>query len=275
MHTGVIPNRHVPRTQRFMRDLVTLDCPIPDGFIGRAGSGVIPEHWPRRVALGLTATPGANDTSAMTLRVPRLPFALDPLIAEAKRRARQRRFLTISALLLVVVATGLTLGLRPSGGSPTGGFATSAASTRVGELAVPIPPDFHRYYFRAGVSRTGARRPVIGVLTTDYRLPRSPGDVLSNWASLSSDGPPANRVALKVGLWDGLGVDPTARLHLPLSLDQPWAQEHFRNGARGYRWGYLIFHGQLYDILFWSGRTPPPPDRAAVLNMLASIHPAH
>jgi hypothetical protein len=38
----------------------------------------------------------------MTLHVPRLPLSLDPLIAEAKRRARQRRWLI---LFVLVVAT--------------------------------------------------------------------------------------------------------------------------------------------------------------------------
>ena len=44
----------------------------------------------------LTQRPGASDTSAMEMR---LPFALDPLIAEAKRRARQRRVLLAVALV--------------------------------------------------------------------------------------------------------------------------------------------------------------------------------
>jgi hypothetical protein len=52
----------------------------------------------------------------MTVHVPRWPFALDPLIGEAKRRARQRRFLLASALLIAALATGLTLGLRPTRG---------------------------------------------------------------------------------------------------------------------------------------------------------------
>lgn len=40
----------------------------------------------------------------MTAHLPRLPFALDPLMAEAKRRARQRRFLI--AVVVVVLAGG-------------------------------------------------------------------------------------------------------------------------------------------------------------------------
>ena len=66
---------------------------------------------PERVELD--ARSGASDTSAMTLHVPRLPFALDPLIAEAKRRARQRRgVLAITAVLIVAAAVGAALALR-------------------------------------------------------------------------------------------------------------------------------------------------------------------
>src|SRR5437773_1994295 len=45
------------------------------------------------------------------------PLSLDALIAEAKRRMMRRR-LVIAITALAVVATGLTLGLRPSGSSP-------------------------------------------------------------------------------------------------------------------------------------------------------------
>jgi hypothetical protein len=57
----------------------------------------------------------------MTLPVPRLPFSLDPLMAEAKRRARQRRMLIALAILLAGLAVGLTLAFRsPGGRSPEG-----------------------------------------------------------------------------------------------------------------------------------------------------------
>ncbi len=66
----------------------------------------------------------------MTVRVPRLPLALDPLIAEAKRRMRRRRYLT--ALAVVAVAAGAaTLALRPWQ-PPRGGV--SASSTYSGRL---------------------------------------------------------------------------------------------------------------------------------------------
>ena len=64
----------------------------------------------------------------MTVRVPRLPFWVDPLIAEAKERARQRRLLiALAVLLLAGMAAGLTSAFRsPGGRSPNGGGLASA-----------------------------------------------------------------------------------------------------------------------------------------------------
>ena len=50
----------------------------------------------------------------MTVRVPRLPFSLDPLISEAKRRARQRRLL-VALVASAVVAAGGVLGFELRG----------------------------------------------------------------------------------------------------------------------------------------------------------------
>ena len=62
----------------------------------------------------------------MTVRAPRFPFTLDPLMAEAKRRARQRRVLIALAVLLAALAIGLTFAFRsPGGRSPNGGGLTS------------------------------------------------------------------------------------------------------------------------------------------------------
>jgi hypothetical protein len=53
----------------------------------------------------------------MTLHVPRLSFELDPLIAEAKRRAwRRRTLLSVIAVVAVAGAAGSWLALRSSAG---------------------------------------------------------------------------------------------------------------------------------------------------------------
>jgi hypothetical protein len=71
----------------------------------------------------LTGHGGASDNGSMTLHIPRLPFSLDPLIAEAKRRARQRRLL-LAVLALVALGGAGALALGSSGwGSGSGGPA--------------------------------------------------------------------------------------------------------------------------------------------------------
>jgi hypothetical protein len=69
----------------------------------------------------------------MTLHVPRLPFAFDPLIGEAKRRMRQRRLLLAAlALALAAGSAGATLALRgpagPSNPLPTAGHGWAEAN---------------------------------------------------------------------------------------------------------------------------------------------------
>src|SRR4051794_15234957 len=79
---------------------------------------------------------GANDTSPMTLHAPRLPFSLAPLIAEARRRARQRRVLSAAAVLMLgLAAGGTTLALHPFG-LLRGSQATQAPSSRAGWSSV-------------------------------------------------------------------------------------------------------------------------------------------
>jgi hypothetical protein len=66
----------------------------------------------------------------MTAYLPRLPFSLDPLMAEAKRRMRKRRVLVAALLVLVAgAAVGVrtvmssSSGIRPAGPCPvTGGY---------------------------------------------------------------------------------------------------------------------------------------------------------
>lgn len=75
----------------------------------------------------------------MTLRVPRVPFGLDPLIAEARRRARLRRFLAaVAALTLLGVAAFLALELPSAGGGARAGFA---APRGVDALTIPKGAD--------------------------------------------------------------------------------------------------------------------------------------
>ena len=79
---------------------------------------------------------------------------------------------------------------------------------------------------------------------------------------------------LQVALWIPLSSPGTlTRLHLPLSLDQDWWQRDVATGTL--RYGFLDFDGQPYEIRIWIGRAAPAHDRAALLQALAAVHPAH
>ena len=114
---------------------------------------------------------------SMLARVPRTPLSLDPLIAEAKRRARRRRWLILALLVIGAGATVATIELRST--PRAGPAAVSAARTpsrwgddwrvRLGVLPVVAygassvwaasmapPQDFHGQLVRLD-PRTGKR----------------------------------------------------------------------------------------------------------------------
>jgi hypothetical protein len=67
----------------------------------------------------------------MTLHTPRLPLSLDPLIAEARRRARRRRVLVLQLAVAAAVLTGTTIAAERSPGA-----APQSAPTRLPTLLV-------------------------------------------------------------------------------------------------------------------------------------------
>ncbi len=77
---------------------------------------------------GLTAGGRASNNGSMIQNVPRFSFALDPLIAEARRRARQRRAVLV-ALLAAGIGTALAVTLLPG----SGGGGTSAPNAHGGQ----------------------------------------------------------------------------------------------------------------------------------------------
>jgi hypothetical protein len=178
------------------------------------------------------------------------------------------RFLSVAPVLaaaIVLAAWGTAKGKAADRSGP---------SVHIGALAISVPRGLGRYYIRGGGHMVGARAPVSGVLATDDPGAHYGGGGFAKWSQLSSGGPPANKVALVLRRWLVIGPDPppsALRIHLPLSLQQPWFREHLKNGRLGYRWGYLRFHRQFYEVMYWSGRAAPEHDRAAVLNALSSI----
>lgn len=183
----------------------------------------------------------------------------------------------LGRLLSVVPVLAAVIVLAPGGTGEGKAPDRSGTSVRIGTLAVTIPRSFGRYEIRGGGHMVGTRAPVIGVLATDDPGAHYGGGGFAKWSRVSSSGPPAGKVALRFQRWLGIGLGPppsALRIHLPLSLHQPWFRERLKDGRLGYRWGYLRLRRQFYSVAYWSGRSAPARDRAAVLNALASIRPA-
>jgi len=99
----------------------------------------------------------------MAEHVSRLPFELDPLIAEAKRRMRRRRLLAAAALVTLTGAAALTIVLRPfyraPHHTPSVQHAQTSVSSVIGAYRIaglpvaPLTPSFanaQRYFRRHG-----------------------------------------------------------------------------------------------------------------------------
>ena len=113
----------------------------------------------------------------MTARVPRLPFSLDPLIAEAKQRMRRRRLL-LAAMFALVAAT--TAGVIASGEArpvadpirPNGAGATALCPA-------PNPYGVWAYQTPASPRFTGDHYGQHGLALVTH--PIKVGDVLGRW----------------------------------------------------------------------------------------------
>jgi hypothetical protein len=88
------------------------------------------------------------------VHVPGLPFSLDPLIAEAKRRARRRRWLSLFVLVMAAAAVTVVLELRSGSGS---GFA-AVGSRPVVHVVIESPPGVATVNLRTRRSTGGANR---------------------------------------------------------------------------------------------------------------------
>jgi hypothetical protein len=100
----------------------------------------------------------------MTVHARRVPFSLDPLIVEAKRRARQRRLLlAVFALVMAGGALGAAFAVRSSNGS--GGAGATVASRQIANSALAdcaegVPGlGFQVFACMSGGARTGHPHP--------------------------------------------------------------------------------------------------------------------
>ena len=173
--------------------------------------------------------------------------------------------------LLLLLATLFVLAACASSVRPKSDFPGTWVKRQ--SIALSVPRGFRHYTVRGGISRTGTRPPATGVLLTDYTLNDGVRSAFYKWSDFKA--PPAKRTALQVELSIPFGpADPPTRLHLPLSLDQPWQIERAMNGTNGYRYGAFRLRGQIYKVFVWDGPSASRHDRSALLRALASIRDA-
>jgi hypothetical protein len=94
-----------------------------------------------------------SDNSVISLYVPGLPLQIDPLIAEAKRRARRRRFAVAAAVLLATAASLF------ASWQAVGANATAAPTSSGKQCAGPSS------YGTQCVDVTGSGRHITGIRT--------------------------------------------------------------------------------------------------------------
>src|SRR5947209_6599466 len=110
----------------------------------------------------------------MEERVPRFGISLDALMAEAKRRARQRRLL-LAVFGVAAVAVGATVAFHPWGsGTPSGraagtlnGVATRSEVLYFGAFALTVPKGFY-------VQELRRPRGALDSIVVENREPGSP-----------------------------------------------------------------------------------------------------
>ena len=169
----------------------------------------------------------------MTARAPRLPFSLDLLIAEAKRRARRRDFLLASMLVLTAVGTAIAvISTRSPAGTNTshpaarwqgtqtchnGGMAIMPAMQVVGIVSAGMRVSMSFATANSIAQRTGPQelQPAGTHSGTAQTVPcnvaGNAADVAANTWSIGHQ----QQFAIKAG-WVGYAVGPVFRFHCVL-----------------------------------------------------------
>jgi hypothetical protein len=221
----------------------------------------------------------------MTLYAARLRVTLDPLIREAKRRARQRRLLlAVLAVLLAGAAAGVAFAMHspngsggpPSQGLPSGSSTTGFSSGHVADLQFTYPRRFHlRRFATCSSAITGDRNGGCerGVVIASYPLEPQP-EIGGSGAHFSARGvalelyrPPADNGVANVRLGDrrlSLWQFTAAGEGLGLPGRKPQAPE---------QWGaWFRVNGASYWAIAWVGDNAKRVDRTTLAALITSVH---
>lgn len=218
------------------------------------------------LSASLDVETGASDTSPMTAHVVRLRLSVDPLMAEARRRMRQRRVLVAALAMPVAAGTaGAVLALRPPNGS--GGPSSGVARVvRKDGITARLPVG----WFVTNEPLNGIADPAQRLVLSSYRVPAR-ADASGYYT------PPASGVLAQVdeafaefGTRSGWPRRPSR-----FSLGRLSGME----GFGGHRWTEFLFrqHGRDFYIFVWIGKSAPERQTRLLLNALDSLRiaPSH
>lgn len=192
--------------------------------------------------------------STMSASIPALPFAFDPLIAEAKQRARRRRSVALAAIALLGIAAVVAL-LRPFGGPGTRVVSSDG-------ISMQIPSG---WFFTRRPLTPGITGPMPRFVVSSYRIPGSAfrGYGASYYLPSSS------------------GVLAYVMEQFPADLRPVWKPlSELRLGRlgpaevlTGRRWAEFTFrlHGRDFYAFMWIGRHASPSQRNGLLGILEGM----
>jgi len=223
----------------------------------------------------------------MTLHVPRLPFSLDPLMAEAKRRARQRRALValIAALLAAGAAAGGYFLLGPGGPSkPPVASAVTSSSGFMRQYNSPLgwsirfPKPMYVEHSTGGGISFGVDETTVAnfKVRSGVREHRSPNEssIFEVPPQSQSGRFPTRGIALRVLWLQSLGpIPPSGAIRPPLRLS--------RFGHASWRWysgtrprplqQKLEANHRTFYVQVWTGHGASARQRSLLSQIVASI----
>lgn len=192
--------------------------------------------------------------ASVLAHVPKLPFSFDPLIAEAKERARRRR---LAVLIAIIAGTGLAIGLALMLRSPG---VPRARVVRSSGIHVRLP----RGWYVSRRSLDGIAWPVQRFVISSFPVTYDASTAHARYR------PPQSGVLAQI-------VEEYPPLKEKGWLPRPARLQLGRLGKMkqfaGDRWSELLFrlHGRHLYVFAWIGRNAPSSERAQLLSILDRV----
>ena len=212
----------------------------------------------------------------MTVHIPRLLFGLDPLMAEARRRARQRRFLiAVVVLALIGGAAGAFAALRSPNGpmsSLPGALGGGSAQTR-GTPSADFPRLGLSFRYPAGWQRSDCQ---FGTPTGLTGITYLTAGARRSWCSPQGVALKQLRANAVWILWVQTPLFPRGANAVvggqPARIDS-WAPYAVKPGSCAAAGGHRIIQAEIHGFAMFACLRGPKLSRsqAAIGQMLASV----